>query len=153
MPQPEPSTDGLIVLLPAEPGHGWSWWRVTGGVVGREHIFDGAGNSAPWGDVGAVTALVPAGPAPVRDKPLPLDMPLVQALAAERLGLAQGGALAQGERHVVVAAAEGRLLSASVDQHEMDRWIAALSEQGLDPPAIVPAALVLPREEVALVLG
>lgn len=151
MPQPEPSVDGLIVLLPAELGESWRWWRVSDGAVGREHAFDGESDSAPWGEVGIVTALAPAGLAPVRDKPLPPDMPLVQALAAERLGLAQGG-LAMRERHVAVSADEGRLLSASIDQHEMDRWLALLAGHGLDPLAIVPAGLVLPRSDAALVL-
>lgn len=145
-----PQIPGLIVLLPASPDEPWRWWRVTDGAVSAEQVFDPASDAASWGDVGAVTVLVPASVAPVRDRPLP-DMPLAQALAAERLGLAQGG-LAD-ERHVAVGAGEGRLLSCSVALSQMDRWLASVAELGLDPVSIVPAALVLPRVADALVLG
>ena len=145
-----PQVPGLIVLLGADAGVAWRWWRVSDGAVSAEQVFDPASESAPWGDVGEVTVLVPASAAPVRDRPLP-DMPVAQALAAERLGLAQGG-LAD-ERHVVVGASEGRLLSCSVALSQMDRWLAALAGQGLDPASIVPASLVLPRRADALVLG
>lgn len=151
MPQSASLSDGLIVLLPAEPGHAWRWWRVTDGAVGREHEFDGHGEARPWGEVTQVTALVPAAFAPVRDRPFP-EMPLAQALAAERLALSQGG-LAADDRHVVAGSGEGRLLSCSVAQADMDRWLAALAEHGLDPQAIVPASLVLPRSEGVLALG
>lgn len=151
MVEPIPSPDGLIVLLPAEPGHAWHWWRVHDGVVGAEQRFDAEAETAPWGEVGAVTALVPAGDAPVRDRPLPA-MPLVQALAAERLGLAQGG-LQAGGRHVAVDAEADRLLSCNVAAERMDRWMAALAGYGIDPVALVPAGLVLPRADDALVLA
>ncbi|WP_183614284.1 type II secretion system protein GspL [Novosphingobium hassiacum] len=141
---------GLIVLLPAGVDEPWRWWRVSEGAVSAEQVFDPASESTPWGDVGEVTVLVPASVAPVRDRVLPA-MPLAQALAAERLGLAQGG-LAD-ERHVAVGAGEGHLLSCSVALSQMDRWLASLAGQGLDPVAIVPAALVLPRVADALVLG
>ena len=35
----------------------------------------------------------------------------------------------------------------------MDRWLALLAERGIDPQAIVPAALVLPRPERGLMLA
>lgn len=150
MPAPEPSADGLIVLLPAAPGQPWCWWRVGEGGIGRDHAFDPALDTAPWGIVGAVTALVPASAAPVIDKSLP-DMPVAQALAAERLALAQSGLAA--ERHLAVAAHEGRLLSCSLAAADMDGWLAALAQHGLDPVALVPAALLLPRVDGSLVLG
>lgn len=151
MVQPTPSPDGLIVLLPAEPGHAWHWWRVANGVVGDIQVFDAAGEVAPWGDVGAVTVLVPPSDAPVRDGPMP-DMPVVQALAAERMGLAQGGLQSVG-RHLAVNADGGRLLSCSVSSAHMDRWMAALAEHAIDPVALVPTSLVLPRADDALVLA
>lgn len=145
-----PQVPGLIVLLPSGSDEPWRWWRVTDGVVSAEQVFDQSNDAEPWGEVGEVAVLVPASVAPVRDRPLP-PMPLAQALAAERLGLAQGG-LAD-VRHVAVGAGEGRLLSCSVALSQMDRWLAVLAGQGLDPGAIVPAALVLPRVADALVLG
>lgn len=151
MVPPTPSPDGLIVLLPAEPDHGWHWWRVSDGIVGAMQAFDADGESAPWGTVGAVTVLVPAADAPVRDRPLP-DMAVAQALAAERIGLAQGG-LQASERHVAVGAYAGRLLSSTIAAAQMDRWMAALAGHSLDPAALVPASLVLPRVDDALVLA
>lgn len=151
MVQPTPSPDGLIVLLPAEIGHAWHWWRVSDGVVSAMQTFDADAEAAPWGEVGAVSVLVPAADAPVRDGAMP-DMPTAQALTAERMGLAQGGLQAAG-RHGVVDADAGRLLSCSVSAAHMDRWMAALAEHAIDPVALVPASLVLPRADDALVLA
>ena len=140
-------SSGLIGLLPVESGGNWHWWRVVDGslssVAGPE---SGGGDGAGAGR--AITVLVPAALAPVRVRPMPA-MPLPQALAAERLAVAgQGpvGLTPADERHVAVAAsADGRsVLSASVAQADMDRWLAQCAELGFEPAAIVPAALVLP---------
>lgn len=150
MRAPQSSADGLIVLLPETPGQPWYWWRVGEAGVGRDHAFDPATETVPWGDAGPVIVLVPATAAPVIDKPLP-DIPVAQALAAERLALAQSGLVAQ--RHLAVAAHKGRLLSCSLAAADMDGWLAELAQVGLDPAALVPAALLLPRGDGALVLG
>ncbi|MCX7285245.1 MAG: type II secretion system protein GspL [Novosphingobium sp.] len=142
--------DGLIVLLPAQGDAPWRWWRVSAAGVGREQAFDSAVDAIPWGDAGAVTVLVPAAEAPVIDKPLPA-MPVAQALAAERLGLAQGGL--EAVQHVAVGAQDGRLLACRAGVAAMDRWLAQAAGQGIDPQAIVPAALVLPRPERGLMLA
>ncbi len=139
-----PPADGLILLLPPTPGDPWRWRRVDEAGVGPEEY------SADLPIHGAVTVLVPSSLAPVVDKPLPA-MPVAQALAAERLALAQGGLAT--ERHVAVAAAEGRLLSSRLSASDMDQWLATLAQAGIDPQAIVPAALVLSRQDGALVLG
>lgn len=147
--QPASPHDGLIVLLPAQPGQPWHWWRVRDGAVGTAQAFDEG--HAPWGEVGDVTVLLPPADAPVRDRPMP-DMPLPQALAAERMGLMQSG-LEQAARHVAVGADAGHLLSCAVSAGQMDRWIAALAGHGLEPAAMVPASLVLPRAGGSLVLA
>lgn len=137
--------DGLIVLLPPAPGGGGHWWRVIGGRIAGDGA-SGADDEAPWGDLaeGArVAALAPAALAPVIDRPMP-DMPVPQALAAERLGLAAQG-LGGAARHVAVAAGDGRLLACAVALSDMDTWLAGCAAHGLDPAAIIPAALVLPR--------
>jgi len=139
-----PSADGLILLLPATRDEAWRHWRVTAEGVGPEQV------SEPMPEHGVVTVLVPGALAPVADKPLPA-MPVAQALAAERLSQGQGGLAA--ERHIAVSAAEGRLLASRVAAADMDRWLAALAQAGIDPQALVPAALVLPRQDGALVLG
>lgn len=138
------SPDGLIVLLPAQPDEAWRFWTVGADDIGAEQV------AVELPGHGALTVLVPSAVTPVVDKPLPA-MPVAQALAAERLALGQAGLAA--ERHVAVGAADGRLLSCRIANAEMDRWLALLAARGADPQAIVPAALVLPRREDALVLG
>lgn len=145
-----PSADDLIVLLPATPGDPWRWWRVGADGPGPEHYHLPGAAQAPWGEIGAVTVLVPSADAPVADKPLP-DMPPAQALAAERLAMAQGGLTVQP--HIAVGTDSGCLLSCRVAASAMDHWLAALAAEGLDPQALVPAALVLPRTEGTLVLA
>lgn len=139
-----PSTDGLILLLPATPDAPWRFWRVDGqGVVQEQASLDPA-------DHEAVTVLVPSALAPVTDKPMP-PMPVAQALAAERLAIGQSGLAT--ERHVAVGAADGRLLASRVAAADMDRWLAMLAQAGIDPRAMVPAALVLPRRDEAIAFG
>lgn len=139
-----PSADGLIILLPATAEEPWRYWRVAEQGIGPEET------SGDLRAYGAATVLVPSALAPVTEKPLPA-MPVAQALAAERLALAAGGLAA--DRHVAVGAFDGRVLSSRVLPAELDRWLATLAQAGVDPQAIVPAALVLPRREEALVLG
>lgn len=144
MASPVPSSDGLILLLPDAADGEWHYWLVGEHGVGAEQ------SSSAVPEHGAATVLVPGAWAPVIDKPMPA-MPPAQALAAERLALAQGSLAA--ECHVAVGAADGRLLSSRVARADMDRWLAMLAQAGIDPQAIVPAALVLPRYEAELVLA
>lgn len=145
-----PFADGLVVLLPAHADAPWRWWRVGESGTVHEAVFDAPAESAPWGEAGTVTVLVPAADAPVIDKPLP-DMPVAQALAAERLGLSQGGL--EVAQHIAASGDEGRLLACRVAPAAMDRWLALLEGRGIDPQAVVPAALVLPRPERGLMLA
>lgn len=145
-----PVPDGLIVLLPGQADAPWRWWRVGERGLGREMTFDAQAERAPWGEAGAVTVLVPAANAPVIDRTMP-DMPEAQALAAERLALAQSGL--DPVQHVAVGADAGRLLACRVAPAAMDRWLGVLVAQGIDPQALVPAALVLPHPERGLMLA
>lgn len=147
-----PLPDGLVVLLPEAAGAAWTWWRMVDGRAGNAGAYQ-PGEAAPWGtlDEGArVTALLPGAPAPVIDKPLPA-MPQAQALAAERIALAADGL--GGPAHVAVGVDGDRLLAARVLPATMDLWLAACAAAGLEPAAMVPAALVLPRPAEGLVLG
>jgi general secretion pathway protein L len=87
----------------------------------------------------------------VRIKPMPA-MPVAQALAAERLGAAEG---LGGERHVAVAANAGgtQLLVASVAKSDMDLWLAECAAAGFEPDAMVPAALALPEPDSGAAIG
>lgn len=143
--------DGWVVLLPELPGGAWAWWRIARGRVLENGAFS-AGDTAPWDDdPEPVVVLAPAALAPVVERDLP-DLPLAQALAAERLAL--GAAPGAGALHVAVAAdlAAGRVLAARVAVADIERWLADLAGAGLTETPIVPAALVLarPSEGVAL---
>ncbi|WP_157083101.1 type II secretion system protein GspL [Novosphingobium lentum] len=152
---PDPLRDnGLLVSLPAIPGGVWICRNVDNGALGAPWRFDPADDRDLLpGDAGRVTCLVPAALAPVRDRAMSA-MPPAQAMAAERLTLTGEGAAAQS-RHVAVAAAEGgtRLLSSVVAKADMDAWLASLAAAGIDPAALVPAALALPPSADGVVTG
>lgn len=135
--------DGVIVLLPAVAGAPWRWCAVAGGVLGEERAWS-PDEPAPWAQGTLATVLVPAAAAPVTDAPLP-DLPVPQALAAARIGAAKSDL--QADRHVAVAAHQGRLLSAVASPADMDLWLSAALSAGLAPQALVPAALLLPRPQ------
>lgn len=142
------SPDGVIALLPAVSGAAWRWCAVAEGALGVECEWR-PDETLPWAAGTPATLLVPAAAAPVSDAPLP-DLPVPQALAAARIG-ATGGEL-EADRHVAVAAGEGRLLTAIARPADMDLWLAAATAAGLAPMALVPAALLLPRPERGVVV-
>lgn len=143
-----PTPDGVIVLLPAVPGAPWHWCAVAAGALGEERQW-APGEDVPWEGGTQATALVPAEMAPVTDSQLP-DLPVAQALAAARISAGRGEL--EEDRHVAVAAQDGRLLTAVTSPDLMDGWLATLVASGLSPRAIVPAALCLPRpDEGALI--
>ncbi|MCW1384031.1 type II secretion system protein GspL [Novosphingobium sp. KCTC 2891] len=148
VPLGDPAPDGVIALLPDAPGGAWRWWRVADGALGRERAWL-PGEELPWVAATPATLLVPSAAAPVRDKPLP-DLPAAQALAAERIALS-GQSGAEADRHVAVAAADGRLLAATAGLADMDWWLAAAEGAELAVRALVPAALALPRPEAGVV--
>ena len=149
-PPDDAANDGLIVQLPATPGAAWRWWRVTDGALGSDHGFS-PGDDAPWGALDAaarIVALVPSADAPVRIRPRG-TMPLPQALAAARL---EGGGLG-AELHSVASAQGDAILIASAATAAMDLWLAELAAAGLEPQALVPAALVLPDPGAGAILA
>jgi len=140
-PPNDPADDGLIVQLPATPGAAWRWWRVKDGALGSDHGFS-PGDDPPWSGLGEdarIVALVPSADAPVRTRPRG-TMPLAQALAAARLE----GASLGGDLHTVASQQGDSILIASAANSAMDLWLAELAAAGLEPAALVPAALVLP---------
>lgn len=141
VPPNDLASDGLIVLLPAAPGAAWRWWRVENAALGSDHGFS-SGEDPPWGGLGEaprIVALVPSADAPVRTRPRG-TLPLAQALAAARL---EGTGLS-GDLHTVASQQGDAILIASAAKSAMDLWLAELAAAGLEPSAMVPAALVLP---------
>ncbi len=153
LPEPEERepTAGLVVLLGEQPREDWRWWRVTDAGLESEHRHT-PGADAPWGDAAnlRVVALVPAVGAPVRSAPRG-DMPAAQAVSAARL--APAGLASDRPLHVAAAAEGDAVVTCRVAEYDMDLWLAELAAAGLDPDALVPAALVLPAPlsgEIAL---
>jgi len=144
-PSDAPGPAGLIVALPERPRDDWHWWQVENGALGEVRRYS-PGGEAPWGDSAGlrVVALAPAALSPVREKPVG-DMPMAQALAAARLD-PPGLQAPIRESHVCTAPAPGAdaVSSAAVARADMDTWLSEMAAAGLDPAAIVPAALALP---------
>ncbi|GGD69245.1 type II secretion system protein GspL [Croceicoccus mobilis] len=138
-----PDVGGVIVLLGEHPRDDWRWWRVGADGLHSEHGFT-PGDDAAWGDAGRVVAMVPSVLAPVRFSPRG-DMSGPQAIAAARL--APKGAGATEETHVAAALlADGdTIASCTVAKSDMDVWLAELAAAGLDPQAVIPAAMALPE--------
>lgn len=139
---PAPETGGVIVLLGEHARDAWRWWRVGADGLQSEHGFN-PGEDAPWDQEPRVVALVPSTLAPVRFSPRG-EMSAPQAVAAARLApKGPGGA---EDTHVAAAVLSdgGTIASSTVAKADMDVWLAELAAAGLDPKAVVPAAMVLP---------
>ncbi|WP_226018608.1 type II secretion system protein GspL [Novosphingobium sp. FKTRR1] len=141
---------GYLLLLPERADADLHWWRIDsarGAVIGPNAVA-----RLPLEVAGApVVVLVPAALAPVRELPLPPGLSCAQALASARL---EAPVIGDGPLHGAVAATDGdRLLVAHPGMNDMEHWLAACAGLGIDPAALVPAALVLPRPDAGLVVA
>lgn len=145
-------TSRLLLLLPDHPGPGDTatcWWRVSGGVI-TDH-----GSGTEWQAMVAPPTGGPGLPvialAPVAAVSLGWPAP-EGATDRQRFGIARAGSLAAAMAdpatlHAVAGMVEGKLVTARVGNGDMIEWLEWLALQGIDPLAIVPAGLVLPRTE------
>lgn len=129
---------------------GFRWMRFgDGGVLAR-----GAG--MPDGDPdawGAIVAVVPAEAVTLHWAELPARSP-AQGLAAARLLAAEASAAPVGELHVAIGDPEDDTAERPigvVGAGEMTGWLARLAREGIDPTAVVPAPMLLPRPEAGYV--
>lgn len=124
------------------------WWDVADGrVVAR----GGAGDPLPAPAPERVIAVAPASAVGIHVAAIG-RLPVAQARAAARLMIAETSLAGVEAEHVAVAPPEGddRIVMV-VAAGRMADWIAALAAHGLDPDAIVPAALLLPRPDQGFV--
>lgn len=130
----------LAVFLPATGGVGDRRLRLAEGVIVAR------GDLAPRADE-PVVAVVPAEDVALHWAPVAARSP-AQAQAAARLLVAEG-TLAAAEAHVAVgsAAPDAPRPIAVVKAAKMQAWLAALAEAGMEPQAMIPAALLLPAPE------
>lgn len=134
-------TTGYMLFLPASGGStGYRWVKLADGAVAAR----GDGVPSVTAD-DRVLAVAPAAAATLHWADLP-DRSMAQATAAARLLVAES-TLAPGDVHVAVAgvaAGGGQRAIAVVANAQMQTWLAALADHGVDPAAIVPAPLLLP---------
>lgn len=124
------------------------WWTIAGDEVtarGRP------GDPLPEPRPDRVVAIAPAAAITVHGAELgALATP--QARAAARLLVAESSLAPIEGQHVAVGVADGADRSiAVVGAGRVAAWLRALGEHGLDPEAILPAPLLLPRPEAGYV--
>lgn len=147
-PAPVP-LDTLLVLLPDDAGQAVDWWRLdpAGQCVDRG-IWEAGSDEGGPGATGAgeqgppVVVAVGAGCAVHRLEVRAHSVP--QATAAARAMLAADLAGDEGVHVAVAPEADGGWLAAVASVDDMERWIAAVRNLGLEPRQLVPAALLLP---------
>ncbi|SFP74405.1 type II secretion system protein GspL [Sphingomonas rubra] len=132
----------LLFLPDGADDADFRWMRFgEGGLLAR-----GAG--VPAGD-DPVVAVVPAEAVALHWAELPARSP-AQATAAARLLAAEASAAPVGELHVAVGAQEEGATERPigvVGAGAMAGWLAMLARAGVDPVAVVPAPMLLPRPE------
>lgn len=120
------------------------WWTIAGGVVTARGAAD---DPLPEPRPDRVVAIAPAAAVTVHGAELGA-LATAQARAAARLLVAESSLAPIEGQHVAVGAADGADRSiAVVGAGRMSGWLQALAQHGLDPDAILPAPLLLPRPE------
>jgi general secretion pathway protein L len=134
-----------LLFIPAGD-RGYRWLHLADAGIVRE------GEGLPPTDDGIV-AVAPAEAVTLHWAALPARSP-AQATAAARLLVADASATPIGELHVVAGdEGDGERPIAVVTLAAMAGWLADLSGHGIDPLAIIPAALLLPRSDEGYVRG
>ncbi|WP_375420919.1 type II secretion system protein GspL [uncultured Sphingomonas sp.] len=129
----------MLIFLPSAQ-RGYRWIDLTEGAMPREG--DGIPTSgAPF------VAVAPAEAVTLHWATLP-DRSIAQATAAARIVVAEASAAPLGELHVAVGdEGTGERPIGVVAAAQMQEWLAALAAVGIDPVAIIPAPMLLPRPD------
>ncbi|MDQ1229815.1 type II secretion system protein GspL [Sphingomonas sp. SORGH_AS_0879] len=139
------SATNLLFLPPGEGGD-YRWMRIEDARVAA------AGEGLPQGD-GDVIAVAPADAVSLHWAEIPARS-TAQAAAAARLLAAEVSAAPMDELHVAVGAEEaGARAIGIVNRGAMAGWLSLLAGKGIDPVAVVPAPLLLPRPDAGYVRG
>ncbi|MBY8827539.1 type II secretion system protein GspL [Hephaestia mangrovi] len=141
-----------IVLFPPQDGdEPYRWLRIAGDAV----VARGEGVPAlpgPEDEPQRIVSVAPADAVTLHWAELP-DRSVAQAVAAARIALSEASAASMADLHVAVGRedeAEERPIGV-VGVERMRAWLGALAAQGIDPDAVVPAPMLLPRPEVGYV--
>ncbi|WP_010186817.1 type II secretion system protein GspL [Sphingomonas sp. PAMC 26605] len=137
-------TETLVLFLPAHDLP-WRWLRIAGdAVTARGEGFPRLAADSPVPHV----AVAPADAVTLHWAELP-DRSFAQSVTAARLLAADASASPIGELHVAVGR-EGTLVERPIGvvaALQMRAWLDLLAENGVDPDALLPAPLLLPRPE------
>ncbi|WP_374297294.1 type II secretion system protein GspL, partial [Sphingomonas sp.] len=140
------SATNLVFLPP--PGGVPYWMRLEDGRLAAE------GEGLPQDDAPAI-AVAPAEAVTLHWAELPARS-TAQAAAAARIMAAEASAAPMTELHVAVGGEEaedsGRAIGV-VNAGAMAGWLSMLAEAGIDPVALVPAPLLLPRPDSGYARG
>ena len=130
----------LIFLPDGEASFRW-WRRDARGVAEGEGL-------PPAIEDDRLIAVPPADAVTLHWAAVPARTP-AQATAAARILAAEASAVPTTELHVAVGDADGseERPIAVVEAEAMRGWLAELAAQGVDPDAIVPAPMLLPRPD------
>ena len=137
-------SDTLVLFLPSGQSP-WRWLRIAGDSVTAR------GDGLPAFDAEAgehAVAVAPAEAVTLHWADLP-DRSAAQGLAAARLLAGDASATPIGELHVAVGRETDGIERpiGVVSSHWMRGALAALEAQGIDPDAVIPAPMLLPRPE------
>ena len=130
-----------ILLFPPAASGDYRWLTLD------ERGVTGEGEGVPAASDQRLVAVAPADAVTLHWAELPSRSP-AQAAAAARLAVAEASAAPLAELHVAVGD-EGNPNRpiAVVDAQAMRDWLAALATRGIDPDAMIPAPMLLPRPE------
>ncbi|MEG3124723.1 type II secretion system protein GspL [Sphingomonas sp. GB1N7] len=137
-------SDTFVLFLPGEDLP-WRWLRIADDMVAAR------GEGFPeWFDADAPppVAVVPAGAVTLHWAELP-DRSAAQSVTAARMLAADASASPIGDLHVAVGR-EGDNAERPigvVSARQMVGWMATLAANGVDPAAVLPAPMLLPRPD------
>ena len=136
----------ILFIAPDDRLHGW-WIAQAGAVVARGD----AETPLPANLPERVVAIAPAEAMTIHVAELGM-LATQQARAAARLLVAETSVAPIETQHVAVGEADGADRSVAViGNGRMTAWLESLQAHGIDPDAILPAALLLPRPETGFV--
>lgn len=150
-------SEALVILVPPVADAPPRWWRVA------DRRIVATGHDVEWNlpdaddrpvEIGPVLLLVPAAAVTLHRALLP-DLAPRQAAAAARLMALENSAAAPDTLHIGTGPrdGDGGLDVAVVSAGAMAQWLRWAGHHAIDPDAIVPAPLLLPRPDEGFVFA
>ena len=140
-------SETIVLFPPAADDEPYRWLRIAEDAV----IARGEGvppPPAPEAEPPRIVSVAPADAVTLHWAELP-DRSLAQAIAAARIAVSDASAAPMADLHVAVGregdAAERPIGVVGVER--MRAWLDELAAQGVDPDAVVPAPMLLPRPD------